>query len=499
MRKPYALVAAALVSVSSCDKSPAPVSEKATQDTPPQLSDDDEASAPPVTAAPASPRAPSPELVEFEKAVQTDAARTGELGYGVISPNTPLFTSPDGPPLPLRSAVGQPLDPPAIRGMPAGHVMRVVSRKGAWLELANVDDPNRRLERGEHQPRCGDTLLGLDGLDVRVWAREAELMDVTAEMFERIFDDGTMVTLMPGVPVEYDDASRTGRAIAGGNEVRLDKVKPPLTKVFDTRKSLRRDVGSSGEFIDFQAPLAVNGMRVFALGLFVDPEGTVVYGRGSDGKPKVRNACAEWMATEQPDAQKSELPMGIGSGGGFGSANAKYEAQRLPAGGRLVWPTGQVAGRAERPELFLGRTDAGQTKARCYARRVSAAGTTLSLCPHPEDAQVLPYPKVDIEVLDAKGDFDERYARSYGHGWLDALRRGCLVDGLVDDPDGGSFELALQTEGATAERRFRVAGIRNQGLAPKLAQCIEQLAAERKFIAPAEKNGSLKLRYRVHK
>jgi hypothetical protein len=71
-------------------------------------------------------------------------------------------------------------------------VMQRVGEQGDWVEVATVPG----FVAGQH---CYDTIGALDALELRFFVRRDAIAPVIARRVERTFDDGTRITLVPGV------------------------------------------------------------------------------------------------------------------------------------------------------------------------------------------------------------------------------------------------------------------------------------------------------------
>ena len=88
-------------------------------------------------------------------------------------------------------------------------VLRVVGERDDWLEVATI--PGFRA--AEH---CYGTVSALDGLDLRLFVRRADVAPVTASNVQRSFADGTAITLVGGVGLVQRGRGRYEAAVPGG-------------------------------------------------------------------------------------------------------------------------------------------------------------------------------------------------------------------------------------------------------------------------------------------
>jgi hypothetical protein len=266
-------------------------------------------------------------------------------------------------------------------------VLRRRAVRDGWVELRTI--PGFRATA-----HCYRTVSGLEDLDLRLYAREDALAEVTTAAVTRAFEDGTRLRLTAGVGVKPRGGGRYD-AIVPGATIRVRLREEELGRSYDGVRTFgpsRQVVGllAPGGRLDFQGGRLVAeaaSRRVAARGT-VDFSVADTRG-GSDSGP------ARALLAVETEGRRGRMPATVR--GPCVEAHGELErpprnihslsehhGTRIRAGALLHWPDGTRAGRAATDTALDGRITPRGPR-RCFAHRLRASGghsedETLSLC-----------------------------------------------------------------------------------------------------------------------
>lgn len=276
-------------------------------------------------------------------------------------------------------------------------VARFVAERGDWVEVATI--PSFRAT--EH---CYGTIPGIEGLDLRFFVRAADVAPVTATRITRSFDDGSRITLLPGVGLQSRGRNRYEASVRGAS-VRVELQASEIGRRYDagTKLSATRMIGllhpgasmSLANDVRIQTeagprrPRAASGTITF----------TAADARGGGGEPPravfavdappqatgpritatIRTDCLEATGIIRGNDITRDRPTRPAADVGG------HRGTSLQLGTALYWPDGAQAGRVAAPAALDGSpTPAGPKICFDHPLRTTAgrpgADETLTLC-----------------------------------------------------------------------------------------------------------------------
>lgn len=238
--------------------------------------------------------------------------------------------------------------------------LRRVRRRNAWVLV----DTAVRAER-----QCHPTLAVPPGIRLRFWVRDDELAPALVRRVTRSTRDGSSLAADPGLRVVRDgDLSRI--ALAPGTQVALPLQDGEVGVAF--AEPHPRPEAEPGERLvgNLNVPFLESGQLMTTRGappVYVTQRGVVPGGQIA----QVRTRCADLAVRVQPaqvvpvvsvDVDEREEPR-----------RASEDPVTIPAGTRLRWSDGRLAGRTV-AEVELGGAQRRVGALRCHSIRLSVPG-----------------------------------------------------------------------------------------------------------------------------
>lgn len=312
--------------------------------------------------------------VSVEVVVQVDAAHDPvvifeEETFALVWMDAPLYRDPQGEPVRLFD-----LDRPREQSPGLHWTVRVHERHGSWLRVGSV---RKWLEGGEPIHCIESNLFRSHAVDPELWVHVDDLVPVIAETMTRTFEDGTDVTLLPGVPVV------DGQPWVEGYWLPVDPK--GLTSVLYRPKPSMPWVDGTQSFVVNDPKPTLNTKTVRYTG---EPRG---YGRSDPGASDFVAMRGKLMEVARCGRVHMRLDVppdskGVGTARVFGKLCEKSESiATLPKGTPLSWPDGREAGRMA-DALVRMDIDPSTSQRTCFdpqpnaARGASRTEHVLELC-----------------------------------------------------------------------------------------------------------------------
>lgn len=265
--------------------------------------------------------------------------------------------------VPLRTAPRE--DAPALRFREGGSSIEVVAFRrvrvrDGWVLL----DTSARPER-----QCHPTVALPEGVRLRFWVRESELAPALVRVVSRSTRDGSELSARPGLRVVLDGAlSRI--ALAPGTQIALALEDREVGTAFAEPRPTPEAEPGERLVGNINVPFLGAGQLMTTRGappVYVTERRAVPGGQIA----RVRTACADLSVRVQPAQVVPVVSVDVEPREEL--RRVSDEPSVVPAGSRLRWPDGRLAGRTV-TDVELGPETRRIGALPCHSLRVSVPG-----------------------------------------------------------------------------------------------------------------------------